>query len=114
MLRALSIIVRLAWDLIQWGGLLFRPRESLEAEILFLRRQLALYRIAVETGPSSVTTDRGKVHASARSGTAARRSTMVDFPSRSRTGHHYVRFLCRGDQHVPVLYVLVVIEHHSR
>jgi hypothetical protein len=43
-LSAFSIIVRLGWDLIQWGGLLFRPRESLEAEILFLRRQLALYR----------------------------------------------------------------------
>ncbi|MDY6947696.1 MAG: integrase core domain-containing protein [Pseudomonadota bacterium] len=41
---AFSIIVRLAWNLIPWCGLLFRPRESLEAEILFLRRQLALYR----------------------------------------------------------------------
>jgi putative transposase len=38
------MIVRLAWDLLQWCGLLFRPRKSLEAEILFLRRQLALYR----------------------------------------------------------------------
>ena len=38
------MIVRLAWDLLQWCGLLLRPRESLEAEILFLRRQLALYR----------------------------------------------------------------------
>ena len=36
--------VRLAWDLILWSGLLLRPRESLEAENLFLRRQLALYR----------------------------------------------------------------------
>ena len=40
------MIVRLAWDLIQWNGLLLRPRESLEAEILFLRRQLVLYRSA--------------------------------------------------------------------
>ena len=39
-----TVIVRLAWDLLQWCGLLLRPRESLEAEILFLRRQLALYR----------------------------------------------------------------------
>lgn len=31
------MIVRFAWDLLQWGGLLFRPSESLEAEILFLR-----------------------------------------------------------------------------
>jgi putative transposase len=41
---AFSIIGRLIWDLIQWSGLLLRSRESLEAEILFLRRQLALYR----------------------------------------------------------------------
>ena len=38
------MIVRLSWDLLLWCGLLLRPRESLEAEILFLRRQLALYR----------------------------------------------------------------------
>lgn len=44
MLSAFSIIVRLAYDLIQWCGLLLRPRESLEAEMMFLRRQLALYR----------------------------------------------------------------------
>ena len=44
MLSAFSIIVRLAWGLLQWCGLALRPRESLEAEILFLRRQLALYR----------------------------------------------------------------------
>ena len=44
MLSSFSIIVRLAWDLVLWCGLLLRPRESLEAEILFLRRQLALYR----------------------------------------------------------------------
>jgi len=38
------MIVRLNWDLILWCGLMLRPRDSLEAEILFLRRQLALYR----------------------------------------------------------------------
>ena len=38
------MIARLAWDLLQWGGLLLRPRESLETENLFLRRQLALYQ----------------------------------------------------------------------
>jgi hypothetical protein len=43
-LSTVSIIVRLASDMLQWCGLLLRPRESLEAEILFLRRQLALYR----------------------------------------------------------------------
>jgi putative transposase len=41
---AFSIIGRLIWDLIQWSGLLLRSRASLETEILFLRRQLALYR----------------------------------------------------------------------
>ena len=44
MLSAFSITVRLVWDLIQWCRLLLRPRESLEAENLFLRRQLALYQ----------------------------------------------------------------------
>ena len=44
MLSTFSTIVRLTWDLILWCGLVLRPRESLEAEILFLRRQLALYR----------------------------------------------------------------------
>jgi putative transposase len=43
-LSAFSIVVRLTWDLIRWWGLFLRPRKSLEAEILFLRRQLALYR----------------------------------------------------------------------
>jgi putative transposase len=39
-----GLSVRLAWDTLQWCGLLLRPRESLEAEILFPRRRLALYR----------------------------------------------------------------------
>ena len=43
-LSALSIVVRVGWDLIRWCGLILRPRKSLEAENLFLRRQLALYR----------------------------------------------------------------------
>ena len=30
-------------DLVGWFGLMLRSRRSLEAEILFLRRQLALY-----------------------------------------------------------------------
>jgi hypothetical protein len=30
-LSAFSIIVRLAWDLLQWFGLMLRPRKSLEA-----------------------------------------------------------------------------------
>jgi hypothetical protein len=181
------MFVRLTWDLLQWCGLLLRPRESLEAENLFLRRQLALYRergvkprrvdaatratlaflsrwfewrsalvvvqpqtlirwhragfrllwrwrsragrppipkelrelirrmarenpawgqerianelllkLGLQVSPRTV----GK---SARAWTAARRSTMVDLPSQSCTGHHCVRFLCRGDQHVPSL-----------
>jgi putative transposase len=39
----LSIVVGLAGDLIAWIALAVRPRKSLEAEILFLRRQLAQY-----------------------------------------------------------------------
>ncbi len=43
MLSTPSIIAGLLSDLISWFGLIFRPRTSLEAEVLFLRRQLALY-----------------------------------------------------------------------
>ena len=43
MLSVLSIVSRVLSDLISWWGLALRPRGSLEAEILFLRRQLALY-----------------------------------------------------------------------
>jgi putative transposase len=43
-LSSFSIIVRLVWGLVQWCWLLLRARESIEAENLFLRRQLALYR----------------------------------------------------------------------
>jgi hypothetical protein len=34
-LSALSMIVRPPWDLLLWCGLLLRPGESLEAEILY-------------------------------------------------------------------------------
>jgi hypothetical protein len=40
---ALSIVLRVLSDPITWCGRVFRPRNSLEAEILFFRRQLALY-----------------------------------------------------------------------
>ena len=40
----LRIVLRLLADLVCLVGLSFRPRRSLEAENLFLRRQLALYR----------------------------------------------------------------------
>jgi putative transposase len=39
----LHIVVGVVGDLIAWVGLALRPRKSLEAEILFLRRQLAQY-----------------------------------------------------------------------
>jgi hypothetical protein len=42
-LNAISIVLSEMSDLIGWFGLVWRPRKSLEAEILFLRRQLALY-----------------------------------------------------------------------
>jgi len=40
---AVSIVVRLASELVGWVALAFRSRQSLQAEVLFLRRQLALY-----------------------------------------------------------------------
>ena len=43
MLTLLSIVARAVSELIGWCGLSFRSRTSLQAEILFLRRQLALY-----------------------------------------------------------------------
>ena len=43
MLGSLHIVVKVVGDLIAWVGLALRPRKSLEAEILFLRRQLAQY-----------------------------------------------------------------------
>jgi putative transposase len=42
-LSLLAIVARVVADLVGWVGLAVRPRKSLEAEILFLRRQLALY-----------------------------------------------------------------------
>jgi hypothetical protein len=44
MLRLLIILVQLAADLVRWCGLALRSPRSIEAENLFLRRQLALYR----------------------------------------------------------------------
>ena len=43
MLSAVAVVVRVLSDLIGWIGLGFRRRRCLEAEVLFLRRQLALY-----------------------------------------------------------------------
>jgi hypothetical protein len=42
-LSALSIVVRVVTVLVGWVALAFRLRQSLDAEVLFLRRQLALY-----------------------------------------------------------------------
>jgi hypothetical protein len=42
-LSALSVVVRILSDLFGGFSLAWRPRTALEAEILFLRRQLALY-----------------------------------------------------------------------
>ena len=44
MLRLLIILVQLAADLVRWCGLALRSPRSIEAENLFLCRQLALYR----------------------------------------------------------------------
>jgi hypothetical protein len=42
-LSALSIVVRVVTDLVGWDALAFRSRQSLDAEVLFLRRKLGLY-----------------------------------------------------------------------
>jgi hypothetical protein len=43
MLRLLLVLVQLAADAARWCGLVLRSQRSIEAENLFLRRQLALY-----------------------------------------------------------------------
>src|ERR1035438_7693392 len=43
MLRLLLILVQLATDAVRWCGLVLRSQRSIEADNLFLRRQLALY-----------------------------------------------------------------------
>jgi hypothetical protein len=43
MLRLLLILVQLAADVVRWCGLVLRVQRSIEAQNLFLRRQLALY-----------------------------------------------------------------------
>ena len=83
------MIVRLVWDVIHWCGLLLGPRESLEAEILFLRRQRALYRGA------RCEAEAGRRNHNARAIIACDFCVAVTSTFR-------------------VLYVLVVIEHHSR
>jgi putative transposase len=44
MLRVLILLVQLAADAVRWSGLVLRSSRSIEAENLFLRRQLALYK----------------------------------------------------------------------
>jgi putative transposase len=43
MLRLLLILIQLVADAVRWCGLMPRSQRSIEAESLFLRRQLALY-----------------------------------------------------------------------
>jgi putative transposase len=42
-LSGISIVVQVMTDMIGWVALAFRSRRSLQAEVLFLRRQLARY-----------------------------------------------------------------------
>jgi putative transposase len=42
-LSAVSIVARLASELVGWVALAFQPSQSLHAEVMFLRRQLALH-----------------------------------------------------------------------
>ena len=43
MIRVIVLLVQLAADAVRWSGLVLRSRRSIDAENLFLRRQLALY-----------------------------------------------------------------------
>jgi hypothetical protein len=43
MLRFATILIQLTADTLRWCGLAFRSKRSIEAENLFLRRQLALH-----------------------------------------------------------------------
>ena len=43
MLRLVIILIQLAAETVRWWGLACRSQRSIEAENLFLRRQLALY-----------------------------------------------------------------------
>jgi putative transposase len=56
--RFVSIVVQVVTDLITWVALGFRSRQALHAEVLFLRRQLALY---VERGVKP-----SRIHAATR------------------------------------------------
>jgi hypothetical protein len=54
---AVSIVLRMIADLIGWVALGLRSRRSLQAEVLFLRRQLGLY---VERGVRPRRADAGR------------------------------------------------------
>jgi len=43
MLRLVIIVIQLSAETVRWWGLAGRSQRSIEAENLFLRRQLALY-----------------------------------------------------------------------
>jgi putative transposase len=60
MLRVSRIVIELLVDLMRWLLLAFRSSQSIQAENLFLRRQLALY---IERGvkPRRVDAPRGSV-----------------------------------------------------
>jgi transposase InsO family protein len=147
---ALSIVVRVLSDLISWCGLALRPRRSLEAEILFLRRQLALYvergvkprRIDTATRLSLAFLSRWFAWRSAlvvvrpetliRLGLRVSPRTVRKYlppppPGRPRGDQRWSTFLQNHARAIVacdffvavtstfrVLYVFIVIEHHSR
>ena len=137
-LSVLSIVVRVLSDLISWSGLVFRPRSSLEAEILFLRRQLALYmergvkprRMARENplwGQERIANELLLKLGLRVSPRTVRKYLSRRPPGRPRGDQRWSTFLQNHARAIVacdffvavtstfrVLYVFIVIEHHSR
>jgi hypothetical protein len=87
---AVSIVVRVVTDLVGCVALAFRSRQSLQAEVLFLRRQLAMY---VEPGVKPRRIDAAtRVSLVLLSRLFEWRSALIAVrsrgPSRSQTGGH--------------------------
>jgi transposase InsO family protein len=112
------IVLRLLIDLLALTAVAFRQRRATSAEILVLRRQIALYK---ERGirprridPATRISLALLVSASASAGPTARGLALVDLPAPARPRNHSVRFPHRLTATFRLLYVFVVSEHRSR
>ena len=92
MVTVLTITRCLIEDALRWVMLLFRSTEAIQAENLFLPRQLALYiergcghGVSMPPAASAWRCWRGySIHAEAASGSAARRPALVNIPCPDR------------------------------